>query len=34
MNNYPIETMLVALGAFVVLLAAGFAHDSLFQAHM
>lgn len=34
MNNYPIETALVALGAFVVLLAAGFAHDSLFQAHM
>jgi cytochrome c oxidase cbb3-type subunit 1 len=32
--NYPLETLLVAVGAFLALLAAGFAHDSLFQAHM
>ena len=32
--NYPLETILVAVGAFLALLAAGFAHDSLFQAHM
>ena len=32
--NYPMETMLVAVGAFLALLAVGFAHDSLFQAHM
>jgi cytochrome c oxidase cbb3-type subunit 1 len=34
MNNYTLETILVALGAFLALLAAGFTHDALFQAHM
>ncbi|WP_137157396.1 cytochrome-c oxidase, cbb3-type subunit I [Rhizobium sp. FKL33] len=32
--NYTLETILVALGAFLALLAAGFAQDHLFQQHM
>jgi cytochrome c oxidase cbb3-type subunit 1 len=32
--NYTLETLLLALGAFLALLAAGFAQDSLFQIHM
>ncbi len=32
--NYTLETAIVALGAFLALLGAAFAHDSLFAAHM
>jgi cytochrome c oxidase cbb3-type subunit 1 len=32
--NYTLETIIVALGAFLALLGAGFAHDSQFQIHM
>ena len=32
--NYTLETAVVALGAFLALLGAAFAHDSLFAAHM
>jgi cytochrome c oxidase cbb3-type subunit 1 len=32
--NYTLETVIVALGAFIALLGAAYAHDSLFAAHM
>ncbi|NNH33560.1 cytochrome-c oxidase, cbb3-type subunit I, partial [Rhizobium sp. SEMIA 4085] len=32
--NYPAETVLVAVGAFLALVGAGAAHDQLFAAHM
>nr|WP_316654575.1 cytochrome-c oxidase, cbb3-type subunit I [uncultured Gellertiella sp.] len=32
--NYPIETILIGVGAFLAILGAAFAQDSLFQAHM